>query len=174
MSVSLNMDLHWWLVSPNQTKWIRSGLHGSKDVMNLKINSKIDKVPAWIKDSSLWNRCDIRGMKFPEDCLKRIGHKRLPYDSKATFVVESLKTSKDVLTESQGCGREGKLKNAKHANVSPWAKMYFGIQSSLCKTKRTSTLIVLQGLTFEAKGYGYMKTNINHNIYSHICIYTYT
>ena len=40
----------------------------------------------------------------------------------------------------------------------------FGIQSSLCKTKRTSTLIVLQGLTFEAKGYGYMKANISHNI----------
>ena len=33
--------------------------------------------------------CDIRGLKFPEDCLKSIGHKRLSYDSKATFVAES-------------------------------------------------------------------------------------
>ena len=42
------------------------------------------------------------------------------------------------------------------------------------RSRRHHHFHVLQGLTFEAKGYGYMKTNINHNIYSHICIYTYT
>ena len=44
----------------------------------------------------------------------------------------------------------------------------FGIQSSLCKTKRTSTLIVLQGLTFEAKA---TEATIYIYIYTHIRIH---
>ena len=34
--------------------------------------------------------------------------------------------------------------------------------------------VVLQGLTFEAKGYVYTKANTSHNTYPHISIHTYT
>ena len=115
----------WWRPTKNAHQVISEMEAWEKGVL-ITTSWQHFEVRTWRGDSSLWNLRTIIGKRVPViSAAKWKFTKDCCLIQKATFVAGlQIWTSLDVVTQSLGCGWEGKVKTTK-ANVGPWAKMFW-------------------------------------------------